>query len=61
MGYDRGMQITLDEFMNSALALHQNGRLAEAEAAYRQILEHQPDHAQAWSNLGMIFLATSTA
>jgi tetratricopeptide (TPR) repeat protein len=31
---------------------HQAGRLAEAEACFRRVLAAQPDHADAYSNLG---------
>ena len=37
-----------------ALQHHQAGRLAEAEALYRQILAAQPDHAEALHHLGVI-------
>src|SRR5580704_14489515 len=38
-----------------ALALHQTGRLADAERAYYQILGVQPDHFDSLHLLGVIF------
>jgi tetratricopeptide (TPR) repeat protein len=38
-----------------ALALHRDGRLADAEGGYRRILEDQPDHFDALHLLGVIF------
>lgn len=40
--------------MQQALFHHQAGRLAEAEALYRQILQAEPDHADALHYLGML-------
>lgn len=37
-----------------AVALHQSGRLGAAEAAYRQIIELDPTHAEAIHHLGVI-------
>ena len=45
-----GLQQTIAE----ALALHQSGKYAEAEAAYRQVLETHPDNADANHLLGVI-------
>jgi len=39
--------------LEDALALHQAGRLAEAERVYRDILEDQPDHFDALHFLGV--------
>ena len=43
------------DFMQRALAYHRNGRLDEAEAAYKMILEKQPEHADALHLLGALF------
>jgi tetratricopeptide (TPR) repeat protein/flavin reductase (DIM6/NTAB) family NADH-FMN oxidoreductase RutF len=40
--------------MQEALTHHQAGRLAQAEALYRQILDEQPRHADALHYLGML-------
>ena len=40
---------------SEGLALHQAGRLAEAEESYRQILATQPDHFDSLHLLGVIF------
>src|SRR5688572_21721001 len=42
------------ELLASAIRLHQSGRLAEAEAIYRQILAADPHHADALQLLGAI-------
>ncbi len=41
--------------LQHAVALHRQGRLAEAAAAYRQGLEEAPDDAAAWSNLSSVY------
>src|SRR5262249_51156135 len=46
--------LTLQQALDVALQHHQAGRLAEAEALYRQILAVQPEHADAWHFLGVI-------
>ena len=45
---------TIPETLNLALQHHQAGRLQEAEALYRQILQVQPDHPDALHLLGVI-------
>jgi protein O-GlcNAc transferase len=51
------MQDTFDQGM----ALHQQGRLVEAERIYREVLQQQPDHAGALHLLGLIALQTRHA
>jgi tetratricopeptide (TPR) repeat protein len=46
--------MTIPEAFALALERHQAGRLADAEALYRQILAAQPDHADARHYLGVI-------
>jgi tetratricopeptide (TPR) repeat protein len=45
---------TVVEAFTLALQHHQAGRLLDAEALYRQVLQVQPDHPDALHNLGMI-------
>ena len=42
--------------LQRALALQQSGRLAEAEFVYREVLEHEPELADAMHMLGVIHL-----
>ncbi len=49
----------LDQHVNAALALHQQGRIAEAEALYRQVLAVRPQHAGAQHFLGMLLHQTN--
>ena len=46
--------MTVPQAFALALQHHQAGRLAEAEALYRQILSVQPNHADSWHLLGVI-------
>ncbi|HEX4055052.1 MAG TPA: tetratricopeptide repeat protein [Tepidisphaeraceae bacterium] len=46
--------MTVDQILDGALQLHQSGRLAEAEAGYRQILARQQNHPDALYRLGLI-------
>jgi len=45
------------ESLSGALALHRQGRLGEAEAAYRAFLQSAPDHAEAHYNRGNVLQA----
>ena len=47
-----GFQFTIE--INQALEHHKAGRLPQAEALYRQILESQPNHPDAFHLLGVI-------
>lgn len=42
-----------------ALAMHQNGQLASAQALYEAILRVQPGHADAWHLLGVVALQSN--
>lgn len=44
-----------------AISLHQSGKLAEAERAYREILEHDPGHFGANHLLGVVLLHKGNA
>jgi predicted O-linked N-acetylglucosamine transferase (SPINDLY family) len=46
--------MTIPQAFDLALQRHRAGRLAEAEALYRQIIAAQPEHAEAWHHLGVI-------
>jgi protein O-GlcNAc transferase len=50
--------MTLQEQFESGRSHHHAGRLAEAGALYRQILAHQPDHAEALYMLGVLLEQT---
>jgi len=45
-----------NQLLQQALFLHQGGRLAEAEAQYRNLLKVLPDHPQLLTGLGTIAL-----
>lgn len=46
--------MTLQQAFELALGHHQSGRLAEAEALYRQVLAAEPRHADALHMLGVL-------
>ena len=46
--------MTPQEALDNALDHHQAGRLGQAEAIYRQILSHQPNHPDALHMLGVL-------
>jgi predicted O-linked N-acetylglucosamine transferase (SPINDLY family) len=46
--------MTIEQVLDLAVQHHQAGRLREAEALYRQILAHQPQHIDALHLLGVI-------
>src|SRR5690349_7336351 len=45
---------TVQEALMIAVRHHQDGRLQEAERIYRQILSHEPNHANAIYLLGLL-------
>jgi len=46
--------LTIPEAFERALQVHQSGRLADAEALYRQILAAEPEHPDALNLLGVV-------
>jgi protein O-GlcNAc transferase len=48
------IRMTLQQQLESALSYQRAGRLAEAEALYRQILSQQPNHPDALHRLGIL-------
>jgi protein O-GlcNAc transferase len=52
------IMVTVSEALATAIRLHQAGRLADAEPIYRQIIEAQPDCAEAWHLLGGVAYQT---
>jgi predicted O-linked N-acetylglucosamine transferase (SPINDLY family) len=51
-------QVTIDQALEIAVEHHQAGRLAEAEAIYRQVLAHDPGQAHALHLLGVLACQT---
>jgi tetratricopeptide (TPR) repeat protein len=45
---------SVQQLLESAVALHRAGRLVDAERIYRQILQHQPDHDASMHLLGVV-------
>jgi len=45
---------SLDQIFQSAISHHQAGHLQQAEQEYQQVLQQQPNHADAWHLLGVI-------
>ena len=50
--------VTVPQAFDLALQHHQAGRLAEAEALYREILTLQPNHTDALHFIGVVFHQT---
>lgn len=53
---DQGRAMSVNEAMGFALRHHQAGNLDVAEAIYRQVLQHEPDNAEALHLLGVAAL-----
>lgn len=49
------MDVTPEQYFQQALACHQNGKLAEAKAAYLWCLARNPKHPYALMNLGSLY------
>ena len=62
MGVVFGMQlrystlITEIKMFAMAVSLHQEGRIAQAEALYREILSQEPEHLEALNALGLLYV-----
>ena len=50
--------VALQAKFNQGVALHQQGRLAEAERIYEEVLRQQPNHFDALHLLGVIAVQT---
>ena len=48
------MELTIEEALQRAVAAHKAGKLQDAEALYRSILQTQPKHPDANHNLGVL-------
>jgi Flp pilus assembly protein TadD len=49
--------ISIEELMRQGMEHHRNNRMNEAEAAFRQVLTRQPNHADALYYLGAVYFA----
>ena len=49
-----GKQKTIQQLLDQGIRFHRAGEPAQAEAAYHQILLHQPNHLHALNNLGAL-------
>ena len=52
---------TLQQTLQQAIQAHKTGKLKDAEALYRSILEAQPQHPDANHNLGVLAVSLSQA
>jgi predicted TPR repeat methyltransferase len=50
------VELTLEQAMERALTLQREGQLDAAEELYEQIIQHQPEHADAWHFRGLVAL-----
>ena len=53
------MELTIEQALKKGIALHQAGKLQEAERFYRSILNSQPLHPDANHNLGVIAVSVN--
>ncbi len=53
-GTSANTALSLDQALETGMAHHRAGRLAEAESVYRHVLAREPDHAHARYLLGLI-------
>src|SRR5690349_17885535 len=52
--YTRATNVTLEQAIQLGMKHHTAGQLREAEAVYRNILQHVPDHPDALHLLGLV-------
>ncbi len=48
------INLTIEQMLQQAVALHQNGQLQDAERIYRDILQLHPNHPEANHNMGVL-------
>ena len=48
------MELTIEQALQRAVEAHKAGKLQDAEALYRAILQAQPKHPDANHNLGVL-------
>jgi protein O-GlcNAc transferase len=51
-----GKNVPAARLFDEAVEHHKAGRIKEAEKLYRRICKLQPDHAESWSNLGLLLV-----
>jgi tetratricopeptide (TPR) repeat protein/2-polyprenyl-3-methyl-5-hydroxy-6-metoxy-1,4-benzoquinol methylase len=54
LGCEKIMELTIEQALQRAIEAHKAGKLQDAEALYRAILQTQPKHPDANHNLGVI-------
>jgi Flp pilus assembly protein TadD len=54
----RAMKLSITDTLKEALASHQQGRFREADRLYGEVLEHQPNNADALHLSGIIAMQT---
>ena len=57
-GGPEGQPVTLEQALEYAVALHQRGKLGEAESIYRRVLEAAPEHPDVLHFLGVLLHQT---
>jgi len=57
--YGHSMGLTVEQALQQAIAVHNEGKLQEAESLYRAILQSQPKHPTANHNLGLVAISVN--
>ena len=55
----RNMKLTIDQMLQKAVEAHKAGKLQDAEALYRAVLQSQPNHPDANHNLGVLAVSVN--